>query len=380
MPTSSVLFLFLWIVSLLYLWAYVFLLVTLYRSWKRTLIPPTCANKEVSVALLIPFRNEQGNIRRLLNELKVLVPDHWEVIFIDDYSEDHSFQLVGSLIRENSLGGYSLLRAEMPGKKAALAKGISKARAEIILTTDADIRLPAHNPWEPMLAMFADESVKLVAGPIFPQPAKGHLAAFQCYEWASVLLVTGAFFGRKTPLMCSGANLAFRKSAFREVGGYSGNDQLLSGDDEFLLKKMIRHFGQSSARYANTLQATVYFEPFKKFGELIQQRARWASKWNAHGRGMHYYVSMMLFFVAVYPLLTLSLGLSGWEGGIFFLAFWTLKLCVDYLVLGKVIKTFGQKPSLAGLLLTGALHPVYAFGVGWSIARGRLSWKGRKIK
>jgi poly-beta-1,6-N-acetyl-D-glucosamine synthase len=382
MAPTLFLFLYPWIVlfSVLYLMGYGLLHYKMYYFWQKSLVQPSQDFGKDSVALLIPFRNEKDNIQGLISDLAIRIPGHWEVILIDDHSEDVSYQLVDTQLRTGNLTNFRMLKSDGQGKKAALSKGVFSAKAEIIITLDADIRLPGHNPWGTLLAYFSDKSVQLVAGPIFPINATGYFAAFQCYEWASVLLVTGASFAIKNPLMCSGANLAFRKAAFFEVGGYSGNESLLSGDDEFLLKKMILHFGQNSVKFANTPHAAVYFTPFKELGGLIQQRARWASKWNAHGKNFHFYVAILLFLVAVYPFITLYFVLAGFEGFKYFFAFWVVKLCADYMVLGRVVQTFRQKPSVVGLLITGALHPFYVLAIGWRIVSGSVSWKGRKIK
>ncbi len=379
---TQVLFVIKWIVpfSLIYVTAYTALLLVLNRFWRKTFSSTSGTPDIRSIALLIPFRNEQNTLPRLIKELAVIVPNHWEVILIDDNSEDMSSKWAEKLIQSKGLASFKLVRSDGIGKKAALTKGISIARAEVIITTDADVQLLGRNPWLSLLICFADEEVQMVAGPVFPLEGNKYFEEFQRYEWASVLLVTGASFAMHHPLMCSGANLAFKKSAFVQVGGYLGNEHLLSGDDEFFLKKIMKQFGKQSVRFANSPHAAVFFSPFSKLNELIQQRARWASKWNAHGKGVHYFSAIIFFFVSIFPLATIGLVLAGKQGWLIFILFWTLKLFADYLVLGSIIIKYKQKTSFLGLMLTGALHPVYVIGVGLRIMRGGLRWKGREIK
>ena len=131
---------------------------------------------------------------------------------------------------------FKLIRSAGSGKKAALQSGVHAAKTDLILTSDADCRWKSSWPQQ-MKAPFSNSSVQLVAGPVLTEKSDGFLAGFQLLDWASILLLTGFSFAQKKPLMCSGANLAFRKSAFLRVFGYAGNEHWLSGDDEFLLKK-----------------------------------------------------------------------------------------------------------------------------------------------
>ncbi|WP_157971983.1 glycosyltransferase family 2 protein [Pleomorphovibrio marinus] len=367
-------------IAVSYLFLYLFLFILLYVNWRKTLATSSSLPNTCKVALLIPFRNEDSNLSGFLPMLMKWIPESWEVFFIDDCSEDSSYQTVEAFIHAKQINKWSLIKSTKPGKKGALATGIYGTDAEIIITTDADMVLPNHNPWEYLLAFFSESKVNMVAGPIFPMQNDGMMAEFQKYEWASVQLVTGATFGLQRPLICSGANLAFRKSAFRQVGGYKGNEHLLSGDDEFLLKKFVRQFGADTVVFANDPLSAVFFKPFEQMEDLLKQRIRWASKWNDHNNNFHSIFSIAAFILSVFPLLTPLFFFIGEWGVFYFLGFWTAKLSMDKLVLGKVIQTYGQRASFKGVVITGLLHPLYVLATGWGVARGSVLWKGRKIK
>jgi hypothetical protein len=117
-----------------------------------------------------------------------------------------------------------------------------------------------------------EAEVHLVAGPVISSGQSGFFDRFQQIEWASILLVTQAGFSLGNPIMCSAANMAFRKSSFLQVNGFEGNDHIPTGDDEFLLKKTVRHFGAVSARYMNDRNVLVKTRPHAKWSELFSQR------------------------------------------------------------------------------------------------------------
>ena len=58
---------------------------------------------------------------------------------------------------------------------------------------------------------------------------KSLLSRLQAMEFTSLAASTAAAIGIGHPILCNGANLAFRKSAFLEVGGYEGNMDILRG-------------------------------------------------------------------------------------------------------------------------------------------------------
>src|SRR5690606_11701449 len=105
-------------------------------------------------------------------------------------------------------------------------------------------------------------------------------------------------FSRGQALLCSGANLAYRKSAFEGVEGYSGNENYASGDDEFLLKKVIQEYGKNAVHYLHGVEVLVMTKPLKSWDELVWQRVRWASKWRAHQSPIHGFTAFFTYLLA----------------------------------------------------------------------------------
>ena len=99
----------------------------------------------------------------------------------------------------------------------------------------------------------------------------------QTLEFGYLIGVGAAFIGNGRASTCNGANLAYRKDIFYEVGGFKGIDDLASGDDELLLQKV-------SARYPGKIgflkryEAVVFTHAKPNLKEFMRQRKRWASK------------------------------------------------------------------------------------------------------
>ncbi|WP_209330596.1 glycosyltransferase [Lunatimonas salinarum] len=357
--------------------AMIFLLWLAWRNSGRRKAFTVDGLDNLKVALVVPFRNERANLAQMAYQTFAAIEADWEVIWVDDHSEDGSLQFLQDFIQKHAICSWQLIQSEGIGKKPALEAGIKASHADLIVTTDADV-LFAGNPFGLLVEAFAEQQVQLAAGPVMSASAAGWFAKFQQAEWASIQLVTGASFHLGTPLMCSGANLCFRRAAFFEVGGYVGNFQHLSGDDEFLLKKIIAHFGKESVVFVSKPDALVQTKPFRSWDELIAQRERWASKWRLHGNFGHVFGSFLGFFLPVCFLFSPFLLATGAAGYWIFAFVWVVKLIGEGLVLSAILRAYRQPCCWSDVLWVGILHPFFVAQVALGAFRGNFTWKGRK--
>ncbi|MFC4873060.1 glycosyltransferase [Negadavirga shengliensis] len=358
--------------------SYVLLLFLLDYRWKRFSHRPSGIAGDRNFSLVVPFRDELGHLPRLLDEIREKALEG-EVILVDDESTDGSFEWCTAYINRNKLAKWKCIKSRGEGKKAALHTGISSSRGGIIVTTDADVVFPPEWP-RILLASFDKASVKLVAGPVISIEGRGLFGAFEQIEWASILLVTGASFDLQKPLMCSGANMAFRKDAFFEVGGYKGNEHHLSGDDEFLLKKIYTRYGKEAAVYQKGADALVRTFAWNDPMAWINQRARWASKWRLHRSHSHAFSAAILFLYSVFHLGTAVLLFEGPFLLLFFLLYWIGKTGGEKRVLGRILAYYGIKQKTGNYVAAGFIQPVMVILAGILAIFGKFKWKGRKNK
>jgi len=95
------------------------------------------------VSVVIPLYNEEESLPELgmlvEGELKELVGDKYEIVFVDDGSTDNSFEVIKQLKqRNNRIRAFKFRRNY--GKSAALSLGFAQARGNIIVTLDADLQ------------------------------------------------------------------------------------------------------------------------------------------------------------------------------------------------------------------------------------------------
>lgn len=102
------------------------------------------ADNDIKLSVIIPVYNEEGNIPVLIPRLfSVLenLSENWEVIFINDGSQDNTLDLLlAESEKRKKLVVVNLARNF--GQHAAVMAGFSQARGKWIITMDADLQNP----------------------------------------------------------------------------------------------------------------------------------------------------------------------------------------------------------------------------------------------
>jgi chlorobactene glucosyltransferase len=116
---------------------------------RRTSLPSLKEGPLVSV--LIPARDEENNIERCVASLEDQDYQNYEILIIDDNSEDRTFEIIQRLANQNKrIKAYKgkPLPPEWYGKTFAMEQLYSYAKGEILLFTDADtIHSPTSVSW-----------------------------------------------------------------------------------------------------------------------------------------------------------------------------------------------------------------------------------------
>jgi biofilm PGA synthesis N-glycosyltransferase PgaC len=253
-----------------------------------------------NITLIIPFRDEAAIIPALIDSLSKLnlkVGD--EIILIDDHSSD------GGISSDfNVRSEIQILESpanQSGSKKNALSIGIQHAKNEWILTSDADCTFDPEwiNTWRKQLCT----SANMFIGPVFSIDDDFSSAAlFHHAENACLQVIALASASHKQPILCSGANLLFRKSIWEQVGGYEQHKHIPSGDDVLLMqsfqqinpKAIFAHFENSNV--VRTSAANTWKSWFL-------QRRRWASK-SGHlaNNILRIHAALLIVWVFVFPI------------------------------------------------------------------------------
>ncbi|WP_192820623.1 glycosyltransferase [Rufibacter sp. LB8] len=374
---------FAWFLVLVCLVPYAWFLFRAGLAWRK--IPEPIPQKQAApifFSILIPVRNESESIVLLLEDLEAqrFPKNQFEVIVIDDHSEDNTAEVVAAFAKQTSLNLSHLFLAsfpEMSRKKAALQIGISQAKGSWVLCTDGDCRLSPD--W--LMAyqnLIQTQQPKFVSGPVLLQPANTVFEKLQALEFAALISTGAATIQLQQPTMCNGANLGYEKSAFFAVNGFAGNEHIASGDDEFLMHKLHRAFPGKVAFLKDTA-AVVRTAPMPTLGTLVRQRVRWASKWKHYPAGAS---KLLALVVAAANVILWVLFFSALFGNDHWGIFWAalvLKLAADAFLLFPVLCFFQQRRLILLLGLLQVVYVPYLLFTALLGLKGKYQWKGRTI-
>lgn len=231
------------------------------------------ASRTPGVAMVVPARDAAVTITPLLQDLYAqdYDRDRVSVIVVDDASSDATADRVKAMMTR--WPALRLLANEGTGKKAAITTAVLATDAEWILVTDADARCGPERLRRIMEHVGRKDS-DLVILPVATD-GEGILGRLQENEQAALMMCAAATALQGAPMLASGANLAFRRSAFMDVRGFEG-DRYASGDDIFLVQRML-HAGKRIG-YLLHPGAVVRVEAERTWGGFFRQRLRWAGK------------------------------------------------------------------------------------------------------
>jgi cellulose synthase/poly-beta-1,6-N-acetylglucosamine synthase-like glycosyltransferase len=331
---------------------------------------------EVKVSVVVAVRNEEKNIGTLLSCLAVQdYPGHlYEVIIVDDHSSDNT---VGVAKASRSVKLLQLPR-HLEGKKQAISMGVSEASGELIVTTDGDCHM--HPEWLMTIVSFYRASgAKFIAAPVTIERTRSLVGIFQALDFITLQGITGAAVYRKFHTMCNGANLAFPRTAFFEVNGFEGIDNIPSGDDMLLMHKIFVRY-PDKVLYLKAREAIVTTEAEMSWKDFFQQRIRWASKTVHYKDKRIFYVLLLTYLVNIcFLICAVLIFLSPLASG-FFILLLVAKVIIEYPFVNAVAIFFNRRQLMTYFILLQPVHILYVIIAGWAGRFGSYTWKSRKIK
>lgn len=331
--------------------------------------------------ILIPFRNESENLPALLksiSDLKYPI-ELFKVLLVNDASEDDSEEIIHDAIAKSRISMELLQnnRASNSPKKDAISEGIKHSKSTWILTTDADCELP--EKWLQTLDAFIQKKNPImVCAPVVYKSDGSFLQTFQQLDGLSLQTATMGSFGLNHPILCNGANLAYRKDAFEEVNGFSGNDHIASGDDIFLMEKMKKTF-PNQVKFMKLKEAAVYTKPQPSWKQVMNQRIRWASKTSKQKNLASMLLGLVVFLANISFLPLPILMILDSNNLIPYLSLILFKILIDYIVIRQSADFLKEKVSFWKFLWLPFVYAVLIIIVVVGSLKGAYSWKGRSF-
>ena len=219
------------------------------------------------VSILVPAYNEELVIVNTINSLLASDYSKYEIIVIDDGSQDNTSGIVTWTFGRDER--VRLLTIANAGKASALNTGLRQARGEIVIALDADTLFAPHTIGA-LAHRFYDKTLGAIAGNAKVGNRVNLVTRWQALEYiTSQNMDRRAFASLNCITVVPGAVGAWRKDLLVDVGGFPSDT--LAEDQDLTLR--IRRLGYRIG-YEET--AIAWTEAPHNLRSLAKQRFRWA--------------------------------------------------------------------------------------------------------
>ena len=328
-----------------------------------------------AVSIIICAKNEANNLRNNLSFVLEQNYRDFEVIVVNDCSEDETEDVLSELkVRYPHLNITSIAkdRKFSHGKKLALTVGIKAAKNEWLLMTDADCRPISENWIATMADNFTDEK-EIVIGYGGYERKKGLLNNMVRFDTVNIAMQYLSYAISGKPYMGVGRNIAYRKSSFFNNKGFASHYHVASGDDDLFVNEV--------ATKKNTIveyrpEAHTLSQPSVTFNAWFAQKKRHLTTAKYYRPKFKFLLSFELIFRFLFYVAFISLCFHP-ELYLIGIGTYVVRSFVRLLVLKNVMKRLNEKDLLLPSLLYDVIIPVVnmILGIVNAVSSNRNTWK-----
>lgn len=347
------------------------LFLLLIFSYKKELPKVLDNSKQPLVSIFVAARNEEKTIVRCLEALSQLSYSNLEVFIGNDHSEDKTKELIQAFIKDKPQFTFVDVIETLPnikGKSNVLAQLAQLAKGEFYFVTDADTKVPKH--WvEGMLGAFKPET-GIVTGITTLSP-RSLFHKLQQIDWLYALHLVKVVSDLNLPVTSMGNNMAIRKEAYEQTGGYEKLPFSITEDFQ-LFKEVLK----DKWEFVNLFNKDVLAEslPIADVGTLLHQRKRWM----VGVFQLPWYFLVVLMIQALFYPLILFAGYMLPELALFVLLF---KYVIQIGFIARAYHRIGRKVNVLALLLFEFYSAILSLSLLlFYVLPIQVNWKGRKYK
>ena len=323
------------------------------------------------VSVIVCAHNEFENLKKLIAHL--LQQDHpnFEIIIVDDRSDDGTYDYLLELKEEKvKFVRVDKVHDHINTKKYAITLGAKAATHDVLLFIDADC-VPNSKKWIHTMSSSMTKDKIFAIGVSQYSLQKGLLNQWVRFEALITAINYVGFALSGNPYMAVGRNLVYKKSFFLDNNPFSKFQNVTGGDDDLL----VNHF----AHKKNTIvsigkNALTYSIPKSTWKEYFAQKIR--------------HISVSKYYRFSDKIL---LGLQNLSHSIFWLALITFAVLVSYEIAAAIFilrvllmvnltfwtsKKFGDRMNIWLVPLFDILYVLYISVLGTrAIFTKKVKWK-----
>lgn len=296
------------------------------------------------VSVIICAKNEEQHlIKNLPLVLKQDYPEY-EVIVVDDYSQDDSKIVLEDYERKYPHMRIITVKEDRPykiGKKFPLTLGIKGAKYDTVVLTDADC-VPASDQWlKGISAQFTDKA-EIVLGYGAYEKLPGLLNKLIRFDTFIIAMQYFSFALKGKTYMGVGRNLAYKTDVFFRNKGFANHTHIASGDDDLFIHRVAKN-DNVAIEYSQASHTISV--PKKSFTEWAWQKKRHFTTAPLYRKSVkRFFVYVYLLPVLFYALLT---ALAFLQYALYILlALFLLRIIIQIIVYHKAMLKLNEKDLL----------------------------------
>lgn len=323
------------------------------------------------VSILLAARNEEVRLDRCLQAMAELdyPKDRLEILIGDDQSTDCTFQVAQNFIEQHP--EFRLFRIEGNlgkgrGKANVLAHLAHRANGEFLFITDADVQVPKE--WVKGILKAFDSETGIVSGTTMCT-REGYLGTLQAVDWLHFMGYIKAFANTGMSCTAVGNNMAVRKEAYWQTGGFEELEFSITEDYRLFQAVTSMGWGWKTMLNRQTLGMAL---PIGSYVELLQQRKRWL----IGARDLNWvWKGLLTLYASFSPVLLVLLYLNPRLA----LIAWAVKFCLQTAFITALSDAVGIRPFRLHHLVFYELFVVMNtfISVLFFILPFKTRWKGR---
>ncbi len=332
-----------------------------------------------SVSVVVCAKNESENLSNLLPSILEQDYPSFEVIVINDGSNDESEDVLVVLKTK-----YPQLKTTfvpqaakyIDSKKMAVVLGIKAAKNDILLFTDADCE-PKSNKWIEKMVRNFDGNTEIVLGYGAYREKKGLLNYLIGYDTLFIAIQYLSWTLAKVPYMGVGRNMAYKKSLFYKTNGFASHLHLQSGDDDLFINEAAN---SNNTKIEIDPESVTQSEPENHFKTWLNQKQRHLStssyyKWKGKlAIGIEIF-SRGLFYASIIALCVL---IQDYHTYIILGSIFLIRFIIQAVIINYAASTFKNRTYYSSILLFDIILPLlslFLFARNILRKKQRYKWK-----
>lgn len=297
------------------------------------------------VTIIVCAKNELNGLKKLIPLLLNQKYPNYQILIINDHSKDGTAKYLNeiSLLNKKVNVHHFNETKKTDGKKEALSIGISLAKTEWVILTDADC-IPQSEFWiTSMLNANGGEKNDIVLGIGYYEKTKGLLNKIIQMDTLLIAIQYLSFAKIGKPYMSVGRNVAYKKSLFLKLKGFENHMNINGGDDDLFVQSFN---GSETIGIQLSKNSSTISKAKRNFKSWFKQKSRHIStgfKYNPITLILlgTFQIAILLFYSCFTTGLFLKIEIQT------FLTIFVLKFFVQYIIYRSIFRKLDIKQNLA---------------------------------